>query len=160
MKNNAISETHCIKEDLVSFIKCLAKTLAKSQENKRVFQENHNRTVVCNSLDIETTEFNLTDEAKAKLFESGRIGAQQFIQARKARQALAAQKPIKRSYSEGDMTSVTLKLPIKPITPLFDQGAEESKIEAAQAESIAEINLQENEAPQPDSEAPSGCLMM
>ena len=147
-------------EDLVSFVKCLAKTLAKSQGNKRFFKENHKRTIVCNSLDIETTEFNLTNEAKAKLFESGRIGAQQFILATQSRRALAAKQPIRRSYSEGDMTSLTLKFPMKPITPLFEQGTEESKVEAAPAETMVDTASEENVAPQPDNTAPSGCLVM
>ena len=54
--------------------------LMKVQENKHLHSDDWQRTLYINTLDVGTTEFDITPERKAALIEQGIAGAETYLQ--------------------------------------------------------------------------------
>ena len=62
------------------FARALVSALMKVQENQHLHSDDWQRTLYINTLDVGTTEFDLSAERKAALIEQGRLGAERYLQ--------------------------------------------------------------------------------
>ena len=64
---------------MVSLISALVHTMMEAHERLYVEKEQYARTIPIKTLGIGTTEFDLTDERKLALYNSGRKAAEEFL---------------------------------------------------------------------------------
>ncbi len=62
------------------YARALLAALMKVQENKHLHSDDWQRTLYINTLDVGTTEFDITPERKAALIEQGIVGAETYLQ--------------------------------------------------------------------------------
>lgn len=87
---------------LIGFMRAMSKTIAQAQEKYMHLRDNESRTIKCNALDIDTTEFALSDERLELLIESGRKNATDFIENRKLEES--SRQGLRRVKSSSDLT--------------------------------------------------------
>lgn len=61
------------------YIKALIKTILESQGNTHLHDDDWQRTIYIDTLGVSTTDFNLSDDLKRQLEESGRKGAEEYF---------------------------------------------------------------------------------
>ena len=62
------------------YAKALMGALMQIQENVHLHSDDWQRTLYINTLDVETTDFDLSDDKKRELTEQGRIGAETYFE--------------------------------------------------------------------------------
>jgi len=65
--------------DLFDFIWGLVETYMESQSNSHLHSDDWQRTIYIDTLGVKTTDFDLSDEEKADLIESGRKGVKKYF---------------------------------------------------------------------------------
>jgi len=78
-RDQAEPQRHKIK-DLFEFIWGLAETFMESQTNSHLHSDDWQRTIYIDTLGVKTTEFDLSDEKKRDLIESGRKGVKEYFE--------------------------------------------------------------------------------
>ncbi len=66
--------------NIFDYIKALMTTLLNSQGNIHLHSDNWQRTIYIDTLGVKTTDFDLTDDKKQELEESGRKGAEKYFE--------------------------------------------------------------------------------
>lgn len=66
-------------DDLFDYSVALFKAVLNVQENQHLHKDDWHRTIYINTLDIKTTDFDLTDSKKKDLIEQGRIGVKTYF---------------------------------------------------------------------------------
>ncbi|HET8903636.1 MAG TPA: patatin-like phospholipase family protein [Saccharospirillum sp.] len=66
-------------DDFGGYAKALIRSLLRVQENQHLHGDDWKRTLYIDTLDVETTDFNLSDPKKAALIEQGIQGAETFL---------------------------------------------------------------------------------
>lgn len=66
-------------DDFGGYAKALIRSLLRVQENQHLHGDDWKRTLYIDTLDVETTDFNLSDTKKAALIEQGIQGAETFL---------------------------------------------------------------------------------
>lgn len=84
-KEIAVFRDHCEPEhekidDFFSYASALIETIMESQQSTHLHNDDWQRTVYIDSLGIRTTQFDLSDETKENLVESGRKGINQYLE--------------------------------------------------------------------------------
>lgn len=66
--------------DIFDYLKRLIATLLDSQQNRHLHSDDWQRTVYIDSLSVRTTDFDISDELKQQLVESGKTGTERYFQ--------------------------------------------------------------------------------
>ena len=66
-------------DDFFSYAKALVFTMMESQQNQHLENEDWNRTIYIDVLDVGTTDFGISEERKTALIESGASGAKAYL---------------------------------------------------------------------------------
>ena len=61
------------------YVRSLMGSLMRVQENQHLHSDDWQRTLYINTLDVKTTDFDLSDEKKSALIEEGIKGAEQYF---------------------------------------------------------------------------------
>ena len=67
-------------DSLISYFKALVGTLVDSQSSSHLQSHDHHRTVYVDTLDVGTVDFDLSDEKKNQLIESGRKSMTSYLE--------------------------------------------------------------------------------
>ncbi|SER45884.1 NTE family protein [Azotobacter beijerinckii] len=66
-------------ESLFDFTRALINTLLEAQQSHHLHSDDWARTIYIDTLGVQTTDFNLSDETKKKLIKSGKEGALNYF---------------------------------------------------------------------------------
>lgn len=78
-RDHAEPEHHNI-DDFFTYAWALIETIMENQQNMHLHNDDWHRTVYIDTLGVKTTEFDLPDEIKKKLVESGRSGIKKYFE--------------------------------------------------------------------------------
>ena len=67
-------------KDFPDYVKALFRSLMRVQENQHLHSDDWQRTLYINTLDVSTTDFNLSDEKKEALIQEGIKGARSYLE--------------------------------------------------------------------------------
>lgn len=67
-------------DDFFSYAWGLIETYLEAQQNSHLHSDDWQRTIYIDSIGVKTTEFDLSDDKKTKLIESGRQGVQKYFE--------------------------------------------------------------------------------
>lgn len=70
---------HHTISDLFDYAWALVKTLMDGQANQHLHSDDWQRTIYINTLDVGTTDFDITKTKKAELVKQGRLGAETYL---------------------------------------------------------------------------------
>jgi len=85
--------THDQIKDFFDYAKAFIGTVLDSQDSMHLHSDDWQRTVYIDSLDVKATDFNLSDEAKQKLVDSGAAGVEAYFKWYDDPKTQAANKP-------------------------------------------------------------------
>lgn len=67
-------------DDFFDYIAALMGTVLNVQEGYHIHSDDWHRTIYINTLNVQTTDFDLTNQKKLKLIEQGRLGVQEYFE--------------------------------------------------------------------------------
>ncbi len=104
-------------DSVIDFVKALVNTMLESHDKRHVEDFDYLRTIGIPTVGVRTTEFGLSDEKRARLYESGRTAAREFLRTwdhdvyvRKARQPHSARQRAERAEYQGRIVHQSLRM--------------------------------------------------
>jgi NTE family protein len=99
---------------LVDYLKSLAQTMMAAHDRLYVEQAEYARTIPIPTLGVKTTEFDITRERALELYESGRKGAEEFLETWDFDAYIASFRARKKRPSRRDALVAAMDAPVAP----------------------------------------------